>query len=72
MVFLKSKQNPYICEGILLNSFYIKSKIIQKITFEFTLYICDFLNTARESEKLYAINHVVYLGLDVFQSLDNS
>ena len=52
-----------ICEGVF-NSFYIKSKIIQKITFEFTLYISDFFNTARESGKSYMINHVVYFGFN--------
>ena len=30
----------------------------------FTLYIFDFLNTARESGKSYMINYVVYVGLN--------
>ena len=29
----------------------------------FTLDISDFFNTARESDKSYLINHVVYFGL---------
>ena len=30
----------------------------------FTLYISDFVNTAREPDKSYMINHVVYFGLN--------
>ena len=33
--------------------------MIQKITFVFTLYVSDFFNTARESNKSHMINHVV-------------
>ena len=33
------------------------------MTFVFTLYISDFFYTARESDKSFMINYVVYFGL---------
>ena len=49
----------------ILNSFCIKPKLIWKITFVFTLQYAFliFFNTARESDKSYMTNHVVYFGL---------
>ena len=41
----------------------MKPNIIYKITFVFALYISDFFNTARESDKSYMIDHLVYFGL---------
>ena len=49
---------------LILNSFYIKPKIIYKkphLCLHYTFLI--FLNTAREFDKSYMINHVVYFGL---------
>ena len=39
---IQAKSLKDIWEGVLLNNFYLKSKIIQKITLMFTLYISDF------------------------------
>ena len=41
---------------------------MQKITFVFTLYITVFLNTARNPDKSYKINFVLYFGLNMNQS----
>ena len=34
----------------------------------FTLYIPDFFDTARQSDKSYMINHVVYFGLKALEN----
>ena len=61
---ISAKSLKNICEGVLFNSFYVKSKIIQKITFEFTLYTFLIFLIQQESLTNHMINHVVYFGLN--------
>ena len=50
-----------ICGGVLLNSFFIKLYKKSHLCLHYTFLI--FVNSARESDKSYMINQVVYFGL---------
>ena len=50
-----------ICRGVLLNSFFIKLYKKSHLCLHYTFLIL--VNSARESDKSYTINQVVYFGL---------